>query len=46
MADISQIRINGTLYDIKDTVARNATTSGIHYRGQGFTHYQTSASAG
>ena len=35
MADISQIKIGGVTYDIKDTVARNANVSGIHYRGQG-----------
>lgn len=45
MADISQIKIGGVTYDIKDTVARNANVSGIHYRGLGWTHYKTNASA-
>lgn len=40
MADISQILIGGTTYDIKDNVARNAMVSGVHYCGQGYTHYK------
>lgn len=34
MADISQIKIGGQTYDIKDRVAREASASGVYYAGE------------